>query len=421
MENNMKDSGIEWIGEIPNEWKISKLKYHVYCLDGKRVPIDAALRETGPYPYWGAGNITDYVNDYIFDEELVLLGEDGAPFFDDFRPVSFLVNEKIWVNNHIHVLKGKNDLLNSFLVYFLNSVKYDVYINGSIIDKLTQGSMNTINITFPSMLEQRAITDFLDRKVGQIDDILADLNKQVETLNQYKKSLITETVTKGLNLDAEMKDSGIDWIGDIPKEWDVKKIRYLGYLQNGISKGSEYFGTGYPFLSYGNVYSNITLPEKVEGLVESTKTEQVYYSVKKDDAFFTRTSETIEEIGFTSVCEKTIPNATFAGFLIRFRPTTNLLNMSYAKYYFRAEMLRAYFVKEMMIVTRASLGQDLLKNLPVLLPSLIEQQKIADYLDKKCTQIDELITDKQKQIEKMKSYKKSLIYEYVTGKKRVRV
>ena len=105
MAREMKDSGIEWIGEIPENWQVTKIKYFFDCLDGRRVPVDSAERVNGPYPYWGAGSITDYVDKYLFDEEIILLGEDGAPFFDHTRPVAFLINERVWVNNHIHVLK----------------------------------------------------------------------------------------------------------------------------------------------------------------------------------------------------------------------------------------------------------------------------------------------------------------------------
>ena len=123
---------------------------------------------------------------------------------------------------------------------------------------------------------------------------------------------------------------------------------------------------------------------------------------------------------FWKIHHKTIEDATFAGFLIRFRPNTGELEPIFSKYYFRAEMLRKYFVKEMMIVTRASLGQNLLKNLPVLIPPREEQIAIGEFLDEKCAEIEAIIQDKQRQLEKVRSYKKSLIYEYVTGKKRVK-
>ena len=161
------------------------------------------------------------------------------------------------------------------------------------------------------------------------------------------------------------------------------------------------------------------LPAIVNGLVLSTEEEQKNYSVKAGDIFFTRTSETIEEIGFTSVCMKNIENATFAGFLIRVRPYDNSLTPKFAKYYFRSDVHRKFFVKEMNLVTRASLSQELLKKLPVLIPSLAEQQAIADYLDAKCTEIDNLIAKKEQFLKEIETYKKSLIYEYVTGKKEV--
>ena len=134
---------------------------------------------------------------------------------------------------------------------------------------------------------------------------------------------------------------------------------------------------------------------------------------------FTRTSETIEEIGFASTCIETIPNSVYSGFLIRFRPTSDKLFKGFSKYYFRSQVHRAYFVKQMNIVTRASLGQDLLKNLVVLLPPVDEQHSIASCLDTKCSEIDSLIALKQAKIEELKEYKKSVIYEYVTGKKEV--
>ena len=161
------------------------------------------------------------------------------------------------------------------------------------------------------------------------------------------------------------------------------------------------------------------LPHKVNGLVESTDEERERYSVLRGDIFFTRTSETIEEIGFTAVCLKTIPNATFAGFLIRVRPTTPLITPEFSKYYFRNDSHRCFFVKEMNLVTRASLGQELLKSLPVLLPPLDEQQEIAAYLDRQCAEIDRLIAKKEQIITELESYKKSLIYECVTGKREV--
>lgn len=192
------------------------------------------------------------------------------------------------------------------------------------------------------------------------------------------------------------------------------RLRNIGTLQNGISKGGEFFGYGYPFVSYGDVYRNYVLPIQVDGLIDTTSQERKYYSVEKGDIFFTRTSETIEEVGFSSVCEETILNATFAGFVIRLRPFDDTLYTGYSKYYFRSSHHRAFLVKEMNLVTRASLGQDLLKS--TLVPLMEEQKKIAKFLDKKCSAIDDAIETKQKIIDKMVLYKNLSFLKLLQGK-----
>ena len=160
--------------------------------------------------------------------------------------------------------------------------------------------------------------------------------------------------------------------------------------------------------------------ESGSGLIKSSEDDRKIYSVQYGDIFFTRTSETIEEVGFASTCLKTIEDAAFAGFVIRFRPNNQEeLLPEFSKYYFRSEARIEFFVKEMNLVTRASLSQELLKKLPVLLPPLEEQRKIAEYLDEKCSEIDKLIAKKEELLADLESYKKSLIYEYVTGKKKV--
>ena len=272
----------------------------------------------------------------------------------------------------------------------------------------------------PPLPVQTQIAAFLDRKTGQIDELLRIKERRIELLQEQRTTLINQAVTKGLDPNVEMKPSGVEWIGEIPAHWKIIKLRYLGVLQNGISKDSDSFGLGYPFLSYGDVYNNDTLPTQVEGLVKSTKADKERYSVKETDVFFTRTSETIEEIGISSTCMKTIENCVFSGFLIRFRNTSTVLTKKFSKYYFPSHLPRIFLAREVNIVTRSSLSQELLKRLPVLLPSPDEQKEIANFLDLKTKQIDELIAAEQRKIELLKEYRQSLISEAVTGKIDVR-
>lgn len=284
---------------------------------------------------------------------------------------------------------------------------------------ISETSMSSIIVPIPPLFEQQLIADHLRRACAKLDSACSVLERQLQTLDDYRKSLIQETVTKGLDFTVDMKPSGYEYLGSIPSTWGMSPLLYLGEMQNGISKDGDSFGSGYPFVSYGDVYRNVFLPRAVEGLVESNSEERYRYSVKKNDAFFTRTSETIDEIGFASVCLESIENATFAGFLIRFRPNTCKLNMRFAAYYFRSENLRAYFAREMVSVTRASLSQNLLGRLVVPLPPLDEQERIANYLDSKYSVVDRLIAGKRKQLETLRAQRQSLIYEYVTGKRRV--
>lgn len=213
---------------------------------------------------------------------------------------------------------------------------------------------------------------------------------------------------------SEYKDSGVQWLGVIPGHWKTMRLGLLGECSNGVSKGGDYFGEGYPFVSYSDVYKNIELPQKVEGLAKSTEDDRQKYSVEYGDVFFTRTSETIQEIGFSSTCLKTIPNAVFAGFLIRFRPTTKELIPEYSKYYFRCNNLRSFYITRMNLVTRASLSQSLLRQLTVTLPPLSEQHSIVSYLDDKCGKIDKMLEGKQKQIELLAEMKQRIIADAVT-------
>ena len=420
----MKDSGIEWIGEIPVDWELSKIGA-VYEERNEKVsdvdfpPLSVTKQgvvpqlETAAKTNDGENRKLIRKNDFVINSRSDRRGSCGISEYDGSCS---LINT---------VLKPRRNMCNAYYSFVFRSERFadEFYRWGNgIVDDLWStkwSNMKRIYIPAPSLQEQHRIADYLDRKCSQIDAIIARQQEVIEKLKAYKLSVITEAVTKGLNPVVPMKDSGIDFIGSIPEAWRICRLRNIGTLQNGISKGGEFFGHGFPFVSYGDVYRNFSLPVQVAGLIDSSDEERRNYSVESGDIFFTRTSETIEEVGFSSVCEETIPDATFAGFLIRVRPFTDDLVPKFAKYYFRSNHHRYYLVKQMNLVTRASLGQDLLKSMPVLVPPKDEQISIAAYLDKKCGAIESSIEYKQRVIERLTAYKKSLIYEVVTGKKEV--
>lgn len=363
----MKDSGVAWINTIPKKWKLKKIKYalknrnennnpirskNILSLTAKQGVIPLEEKEGGgnkPKEDYSAYKLA-YPNDIVMNSMNVLSGSVGlSKYFGCVSPVYYMLRP----------IDEKDDV--RYYNYIFQTTVFQRSLlglgNGILMKESDNGKLNTIRmripldklgnllIPVPDSSIQRKIADYLDSIIPNIDMLLADIEKQIETLEEYKKSIITEAVTKGLDPDVEMKDSGISYIGNIPKHWKVTNLKYLGKCQNGISKGGEYFGNGFPFVSYGDVYKNYSIPQNVDGLIMSTKTEQNIYSVKYGDVFFTRTSETIEEIGFASTCLKSIDNSVFAGFLIRFRPTSSDLIPEFSKFYFRSNIHRKFFCK----------------------------------------------------------------------------
>ena len=413
MARAMKDSGIEWIGEIPEGWMVSKLQYFIDCYDGRRVPVDAAERTPGPYPYWGAGSIMDYVNDYLFDEELLLLGEDGAPFFDYTRPVAFYSNEKIWVNNHIHVLKPHADICIKYLLHYLNNVDYKSYINGSILNKLTQSNMNKIALLLPPVSEQQIIADYLDTECAKIDAVIEQTRASIEEYRKLKQSVITQAVTKGIRPGRRMVNSGVDWLGEIPDEWAVFRIANLYDERN--ESGTD----DLPILtvSINTGISDHEIPdEEKDRVVVRSEDRTLYKRVCPGDLAYNMMRAWQGAFGAARVDGMVSP-----AYVVAKPKMQGILDSRYVEALLRTPSAIEEMHRYSRGITdfRLRLYWPEFKNIRVCVPSIKEQVEIADYIDAKAAEIDALIQKKQQFLDEMESYKKSLIYEYVTGKKEV--
>ena len=407
----MKDSGIEWIGDIPESWGVSKLKFFVDCYDGKRIPIDSAKRKSGIYPYWGAGSITDYVDDYIFDEELVLLGEDGAPFFDYTRPVAFLVNEKIWVNNHIHVLKVHDTMKSSYIVHFLNNVDYKSYINGSILNKLTQGNMNEIAMLIPPLPEQQSISAYLDRQCALIDSVIEKTKASIEEYKKLRQAVITQAVTKGVRGERAMKDSGIEWVGKMPIEWESVNPKALFIQRKDKAKQGERQLTASQ--QYGVVYQDEYMKMTGNKAVTVEKDFDILKHVEAGDFVISMRS-------FQGGLEYSTKTGSISSAYVMLIPNQEKVFPRFFRWllkspvYINALQSTSNMVRDGQAMRYSNFAQVRLYTVP-----LDEQEEIADYLDEKCAAIDKLTAQKEQFLTELDFYKKSLIYEYVTGKKEV--
>lgn len=192
-----KDTGIDWLGKIPHHWNVSRVKYEFESLDNMRIPLSAEVRgtmENKIYDYYGASGVIDKVDDYIFDETLILLGEDGANLILRSKPLAFLAKGKYWVNNHAHVLKPKQGNI-EYLVNLLEAVDYQPYVTGSAQPKLTADNLRNVKIPIPPIQEQNLIANALSEISTKTNKEISQLNKQINLLREYRMTLISESVS----------------------------------------------------------------------------------------------------------------------------------------------------------------------------------------------------------------------------------
>ena len=198
----MKPSSVEWIGEIPAHWTISKVKYEFESLDNSRVPLNAETRgrmKLKVYDYYGASGVIDTVEDYIFDKPLILIGEDGANLYLRSTPLAFKATGKYWVNNHAHVLRPKHGNID-YLTNLLESLDYSHYITGAAQPKLTSEHLMNITVVIPPTPEQTQIANVLGRKTAQVDERISVEQRSIELLKEYRQSLISDAVTGKIDI-----------------------------------------------------------------------------------------------------------------------------------------------------------------------------------------------------------------------------
>lgn len=276
-----------------------------------------------------------------------------------------------------------------------------------------------LKLPVPPRAEQDQIVRFLDWKVSEINRLIGIKKNQINGYREYEKKVINDKVLYGLQ-EAPLRESGNHWVGKIPTNWKIIKLGKFCSFQNGISESGNFFTSGTPFVGYSDVYKHLELPKYVKGVAKANEQQQEIFSVRKGDIFFTRTSESIEEIGMAAVCKHTIKDAVFSGFLIRCRPRMPLINEDYMKYYLQIPAVRNHFSSMMNIVIRASLGQNLLKQMPVVVPPLKEQKEIAEFLDAMHERFLRLITTNEEEISMLEELRSTLISDVVTGKIDVR-
>jgi type I restriction enzyme S subunit len=415
-----KNSGVEWLGQIPEHWDVKKLCWITKCLDGRRIPLNAEERSTmrGEYPYWGANSIVDYLDRWLFNEDLVLLGEDGAPFLDPLKPVAFRVRGKIWVNNHAHVLRPLPTLDPRFLAYVLNCVDYRAMIDGTTRDKLTQADMRAIPVQYPSLPEQGRVVAFLDRETEKIDTLIAKKEQLIKLLQEKRAALVTRAVTRGLNPSATMKESDLEWLSEIPLHWKKQRMAYLAKMISGgtpSKENVEYWRGEIPWVSPKDMKSRI-IADAIDH-VSVAAVEKTGLVLVEPPVVLIVVRGMILAHSFP-VAYTTVPvtvNQDMKALLL-----IDGIDHNYFVYFLEGISRFVLSLIEEAGHGTKRLRTDFWRSLDIYLPTLGEQMKIAAFLDHELRGLRELTERIANAIARLKELRTALISSAVTGKIDVR-
>lgn len=428
MSREMKDSGIPWIGEIPKDWGNLKFKYSGSFQKGK-LPKEFNVEGNG-YPIIGASEMLGKTPRlYSLEADLPVCDiEDILILWDGANAGIVSTNHKgIISSTTVRYSCADKRCSSGYVFYLFKSVEpyFREKVFGTTIPHMNMEYINDVPLLLPTLAEQKAIAEFLDRKCGDIDELVSLQEQMIEELKAYKQSVITEAVTKGLNPNVPLKDSGIEWIGQIPEHWDILPIKT-------ISKSEKYSIKTGPF---GSQLKGEEL--KTDGDVRVYNQRNVidndfdninyFITYEKADelrAFYTKPNDILitsrGTIGKASLLTEKHKMGILHPCLIALRIDERKANLRWVLIWINeSEPFEREIEEKSNGTTIGVIYTDTLKNIRIVVPPLAEQQEIADYLDKKCSEIDSLIELKQQKIEELKDYQKSLIYEYVTGKKQI--
>ncbi len=420
----MKDSGIEWIGEIPEMWE--KVKFNAIYNNRNTKVSDRdyeplSVTKKGIVPQLGTAAKTND-ND---NRKLVRSGDFVINSRSDRRGscgISSLDGSVSLINT---VLEPRNSQIEPLYFDFLfHTVQFadEFYKWGhGIVDDLwttNWNDMKNITLIFPPKVEQQQIANFLDLKTAEINGLIDKINAEIESLKQYQSSVITQAVTKGLDPNVPMKDSGIEWIGEIPETWETPKLKYL--LSEPMKYGANESGISYSesLPRYIRI-TDITLDGKLKNTAKLSLSEKQAqdYILKDKSILFARSGATV---GKTFLYRSSMGRSAFAGYLISANIDESKVDTKWIYYFTKSDSYLGWVNNVFSQSTIQNISADKYENMPLSVTTdIAEQHRIINYLDKKTNTVKKIIKSKQQQVEQLSEYKNSLIFEYVTGKKQV--
>ena len=425
MSREMKHSGVPWIGEIPRSWSIMphkrvmhKVKEIQEHYNGENI-LSLTMRGVIVRDLDAGGKMPTTFDGYqiVYPNNLLqcLFDIDVTP-----RCVGLIKDEGLTSPAYSQFTMYSNGYAPyyDYLLRYMDDRKTLLHLSKNLRSSLTETDFGAILTCVPPIAEQKKIAEYLDKKCGEVNEMIALQEQIIEELKAYKQSVITEAVTKGLTPNVPMKDSGIEWIGEIPEHWIISKLKFftskVGSGSTPTGGSNVYVNDGIKFLRSQNVYFEGLILDDVVYISDDVDEKMKGTRVQEGDVLLNITGGSI---GRCFYVDSTLGNANVNQHVSIIRPYKALTK--YVKYYLQSN-IGQHQVKQLQTGgNREGLSASAIKEFRFLDIPITEQQTIADYLDKKCSEIDKLISIKQQKIESLKEYKKSIIYEYVTGKKEV--
>jgi len=439
-----KDLGIEWLGKSPSNWDLKKLKFNASVkfssVDKKTEEGEQAVRLCNYVDVYYNDVITphmDFMEATASPEEIrkfrlkagdVLVTKDSEEW-DDIAIPAYVGSDfsNVICGYHLAQIRPNVEAINGkFLFYLFESyrVNYQFKVEATGVTRygLSNYALSNALIVIPPVQDQEAIVGYLDRKTAQIDALIAKKERMMELLREERAAIVSQVVTKGLNPKAEMKDSGIDWLGTIPKHWDMKKLKFNAAVQfSNVNKKSEDGESSVRLCNYVDVYYNDFITPDLEFMEATASPEEINkFHLRIGDVLLTKDSEEWNDIAIPAYMTFEAPDLICGYHLAQVRPQKKVLLGKYLFWLLSANCINYQFQIEASGVTRYGLSNYALSNSLCLIPPEKEQEAIAIFLDKKTAQIDDQVTRAQKSIELLKEYRTSLISEVVTGKIDVR-
>lgn len=392
----------------------SKLKY-VCSSFASNISTNLLTDNENEYPVFGAAGFIGNYKFKIMDTEYIGIVKDGAGVgrIDYYPPNSSLLGTMAYI-------VPNKDINLHWLKHCIDGLHLSEAIDKTTIPHIYFSEYGGKPIYLPSQQEQQRIADFLDSKCSEIDSLTKDIEHQIEVLEEYKKSVITKAVTKGLDPDVPVKDSGNKWLGKIPQSWNISRLGYESYIRARLGwkglKADEYVDEGYAFISAFNIQNDLMVWEPLNFITKQRYDESPEIKLHIGDIVIVKDGA---GVGKTARIDSLPVGPAAPNSSIGVITPHSRLDYRYCSYIFQSLFFKNYVIMLLNGMGVPHLTQEVLRNIPVIVPGQIEQKNIADYLDKKCLELNSIITDKKKQLNTLAEYKKSLIYEYVTGKKEV--